>query len=112
MEKSQKASMDSMHFFILYLLHHILYPIEIKKPSPLKVQGQDDHSDKCADFLIQFALKISFFYAKIDEQVSAFYYRFSPVTNDKCLEEVNHLRQRNINYKKLRNEGMIQHIWA
>jgi len=62
MEKSKKASMDKMRFFILYLDYHLPHPTEAERPGPFKVQSQDDHhSNKCSDFSMQFALKIFFF---------------------------------------------------
>lgn len=61
------------------------------------VRGQDEDSNKYAEFRMQFALKIYYFYVKIDEQAQTRNPSYRPVTNGQVTEKINHLNKRRIN---------------
>ena len=52
---------DSKYFLILYLIFDLRHPDKVEKPIPIMDQSLgDDHSNKCSDISIQYAINIFF----------------------------------------------------
>ena len=56
-----RVSIDSINFLILYLVFDLRHPDKVEKPIPIMDQSLgDDHSNKCSDISIQYAINIFF----------------------------------------------------